>query len=111
MPDYAVHAVEYDDTTREDWSAPAASDFETNDLGEIDDHFLLSSSGFPPENYGDLQLPLVDPAGTLNLHALEAAYAGGHSVETVDGIDDETVGEAKGLIQRLASDAFDHEIG
>ncbi|WP_435332865.1 hypothetical protein [Haloarchaeobius sp. TZWWS8] len=111
MSQYEVHSVEYSATTTDDWSAPAESEFDTDDLCEIADHFLLSSSGFPPEDFGDLSIPLVDAEGRLNLNALETAYAGGHSVEQVEDIDDETVGQAKGIIQSLASEAFDHDIG
>ncbi|MBX0294387.1 hypothetical protein [Haloarcula nitratireducens] len=111
MSSYEAHSVSYSGTTESDWSAPSESDFETDDLSTIDDHYLLSSSGFPPEDFGDLQIPVVDPDGNLNLNALQTAYSGGHSVEAVDGIDSDTVGQVKGIIQRLASEEFDHEIG
>ncbi|MBV0922738.1 hypothetical protein KTS45_00855 [Halomicroarcula limicola] len=111
MSSYEAHSVSYSGTTEADWSAPSESDFETDDLSTVDDHYLLSSSGFPPEEFSDLQIPVVDPDGSLNLNALQTAYSGGHSVEAVDGIDGETVGQVKGIIQRLASEGFDHEIG
>lgn len=110
MPSYDLQTVDYDDTTTDDWDAPREHDFDTDDLDAIADHFLLSSSGFPPDAFGDLAIPVVDPDGTLNLNALETAYAGAHSVEAVDGIDEQTVGQAKGAIQRLASEGFDHDI-
>ncbi|WP_267640524.1 hypothetical protein [Haloarchaeobius amylolyticus] len=111
MPDYELHGVSYAGTTTADWDAPRQHDFDTDDLSTIDDHFLLSATGFPPEDFGDLQLPVVGPDGDLNLHALETAYAGGHSVEAVEGIDDQTVGQAKGILQSLAEREFDHHIG
>lgn len=111
MTDYEVHSVAYDGTTTEEWDAPQKSDFDTDDLSEIDDHFLLSESGFPPEDFTDLQIPLVGPEDDLNLNALQTAYSGAHSVEQVDDADGQTVGQAKGIIQSLAEDEFDHEIG
>lgn len=110
MGSYELHSISYDGTTTDEWSAPRESDFDTDDLATIDDHYLLSSSGFPPDRFADLNIPVVDPSGDLNLNALETAYAGGHSVEAMDGIDDRTVGQVKGVIQSLANREFDHEI-
>ena len=110
MVDYEVHSISYDDATTEDWSAPNEQDFDTDELSAIDDHFLLSETGFPPDNFTDLEIPVVDVDGNLNLNALETAYAGGHSVEAIDGIDDQTVGEVKDTIQSLAESEFDHHI-
>jgi hypothetical protein len=111
MPDYDVHDPSYDGTTEADWDAPRKSDFDTDALGEIADHFLLSSSGFPPEAFGDLQLPVVEPGGNLSLEALETAHGGAHGVTAVEGIDDETVEEVQSRIESLAEDAFDHQLG
>ena len=110
MVDYEIHAVSYTDTTTEDWDAPQKHDFDADDLSEIDDHFLLSESGFPPENYTDLRIPVVDADGNLNLNALQTAYDGGHSVAAVGDLDDQTVGQVKGIIQSLSESAFDHHI-
>jgi hypothetical protein len=111
MPDYDVHDPSYDGTTRDDWDAPRESDFDTDDLGEIADHFLLSSAGFPPEAFDDLQLPVVDPGGDLSLEALETAHGGAHGATAVEGIDDDTVDEVQSRIEALAESAFDHQIG
>lgn len=110
MPDYTVHDVSYDGTTTEEWSAPREHDFDTDDLSTIADHFLLSASGFPPENFGDLKLPVVAPGGDLNLNALETAYGGAHSVETIDDVDDDTVDSVKDRLQTLSDEEFDHHI-
>jgi len=64
MTEYEVHGVGYSDTTEEDWDDPQLNDFQTEDLGEVADHILLSSSGFPPESFSDLRIPVVDPEGT-----------------------------------------------
>lgn len=110
MPDYEIHEPDYSGTTREDWSAPQENDFDTDDLSAIDDHFLLSASGFPPEKFTDLKLPVVDPDGDLNLNALETAHGGAHSVEAIDGIDDDTVTDVEELLERLAEEEFDRSI-
>ncbi len=110
MPAYSVHDVSYDDTTTDEWSAPREHDFDTDDLSTIAEHFFLSASGFPPEEFGDLKLPVVEPDGTLNLNALETAYGGAHSVETIEGIDDDTVEDVRNRLQRLSDEAFDHHV-
>lgn len=110
MTDYEMHEPKYDGTTTDEWDAPREHDFDTDDLSEIDDHFVLSSSGFAPDDFADLKLPVVDSEGNLNLNALETAYGGAHSVEAVEGIDDDAVGSVKSLLQQLASEEFDHDI-
>ncbi|WP_227353339.1 hypothetical protein [Haladaptatus salinisoli] len=111
MPDYSFHRPEYSGTTTGEWSSPRENDFDTDDLSTIADHFLLSSSGFPPDDFTDLKLPVVNPDGELNLNALETAHGGAHSVEAIDGIDDDTKRTVKDTVEELASDEFDHEIG
>lgn len=106
-----MHEPAYSGTTTEDWEAPQLEDFETDDLSEIDDHFILSSSGFPPENFGDLRLPVVDPDGDLNENALQTAHGGGHSVEAIDDIDEETVEDVRELLEDLSRTEFDEDIG
>ncbi len=106
MTDYSVHEPDYSGTTTDDWDAPQENDFDTDDLGEIADAFVLSSSGFPPGNFTDLQVPVVDPDGNLNSNALQTAYSGGHSVEAMDDVDDDTVDGVKGILEDLA-DEFD----
>ena len=106
MPDYAVHEPEYSGTTEEDWDDPQLNDFDTDDLGEVADHFVLSASGFPPENFSDLKIPVVDPDGNLNLDALRTAYSGGHSVEKTEDIDDGTVEEVRDVLEDLAEEGF-----
>ena len=108
---YEVHEPEYSGTTTEDWDAPQENDFETDDLGEIADHFVLSASGFPPDNFSDLKLPVVDPDGNLNENALQTAHGGAHSVEAIDDVDEETESEVKDLLEELSQEAFDRDIG
>lgn len=109
--DYDLHEPTYSDATTAEWSAPQLADFDTDDLGAVADHFLLSASGFPPEHFGDLKLPVVDPDGALNLNALQTAHGGGHSVASIEGLDEETGAAARDLIEDLAERAFDETIG
>ena len=111
MPTYSLHEPEYSGTTSDEWSAPDMEDFDTDDLGEIGDHFLLSASGFPPEKFGDLKLPVVDPSGALNENALQSAHGGAHSVEAIDGVDEETNADVKTLLEDLSQTEFDADIG
>ena len=111
MTDYEMHEPDYSGTTTDDWDAPQEEDFDTDDLGEIADHFVLSSSGFPPENFGDLKLPVVDPDGKLNENALQSAHGGAHSVEAIDDVDDETKSDVKDLLEDLSREAFDSDVG
>ena len=107
MTDYDVHEPEYSDATEEDWDSPQENDFGTDDLGEIADHFVLSASGFDdPDRYSDLKAPVVDPDCDLNANALQTAYSGGHSVERIDDVDDDTVDDARDVLEDLA-DEFD----
>lgn len=106
-----VHEPEYAGTTTEEWDAPDMEDFDTDDLGEIDDHFLLSTSGFPPETFGDLALPVVEPGGDLNENALQHAHGGAHSVDAMDDVDEGTKADAKDLIEELSKREFDADVG
>lgn len=107
MPDYTLHEPRYDGTTRADWSPPAQADFEGDALAAIDDHFLLSTSGFEPDAFDDLSLAVVEPHGELNLDALEAAH---EQAATLDGIDERTAEDAETLARRLADEQFDQSL-
>lgn len=111
MPGYDLHEPDYSGTTTEEWDAPQQDDFETEDLETIADNFLLSSSGFPPDTFGDLKLPVVEPSGDLNENALQSAHGGAHSVDAIEGIDDETARDAKELLEGLSREVFDRGIG
>lgn len=111
MTEYDIHEPEYSGTTTEEWDSPQEEDFETNDLSDIDNHFILSSTGFPPDNFTDLKLPVVSPDGALNENALQAAHGGAHSVEAIDDIDDETKQDVQNLLEDLSQDEFNADIG
>ena len=108
---YEVQEPDYSDTTTAEWDAPRENDFDTDDLAEIADHFVLSASGFPPENFTDLKLPVVDPDGDLNENSLQTAHGGAHSVEAIDDVDEETGAEVEGLLEDLSREAFGEDIG
>ncbi|ELZ21526.1 hypothetical protein C477_05591 [Haloterrigena salina JCM 13891] len=124
MTDYEMHEPDFSGTTTEEWDEPQLEDFDiserssdgqrdsdesrqTDDLSEVADHFILSSSGFPPENFTDLKLPVVDPDGNLNKNALQTAKSGGHGVGAVEDLDDDTQEEIEDMINELANDNFD----
>ena len=111
MTDYDAHEPDYSGTTTEDWDAPQENDFDTDDLSEIADHFVLSESGFPPDDFTDLKLPVVDPDGNLNENALQTAHGGAHSVEAIDDIDDDTQEDVEDLLEELSQEEFDSDIG
>lgn len=106
-----THTPSYSSTTDNDanfadgsWGSPDMEDFDTDDLSEIDDHFLASTSGFPPESYSDLMLPVVEPDGTLNLNGLRAAN---QRLPQSHGLNDDQQQSVESTINRLAEDEFD----
>lgn len=107
MTDYERREPDFSGTTTEEWDEPQLEDFDTDDLGKVADHFVLSESGFPPENFTDLKLPVVDPDGNLNKNALQTAKSGGRGVGAVEDLDDEKRAEIEGLIDELANDNFE----
>lgn len=110
MAEYDLHDPDYSGATESEWDAPKLEDFGSDDLAEIDDHLLLAESGFPPETFGDLALPVVEPGGDLNLNALETAHGGAHGVGAVEGIDGDTAESVRDALEELAASEFDHEI-
>ncbi len=83
----SVHKPSHSGTTESSWSKPSMEDFDTDDLSEIDDHFVVSKSGFPPDNFGDLSLPVVEPSGELNLNGVESALQLAGQVSGLSGSD------------------------
>lgn len=106
MSSYESHEPSYDGTTTGDWDAPRENDFDTDDPGDVADHFVLSSSGFPPDDYGDLSIPVVDPDGRLNLNALQTAGRTGHGIGSMDDLDDDVAAEAREIVDRLVESEF-----
>ena len=103
-----MHEPDVSGTTTEEWDESRLEDFDTDDLGEVAGHFLLSASGFPPENFTDLKLPVVEPDGDLNKNALQTAKSGGHGVGAIDDIDDDKQESVEELIDDLANERFEN---
>ncbi|MDF9747235.1 hypothetical protein [Natrinema salsiterrestre] len=107
MTDYDMHEPDFSGTTTDEWDEPELEDFDTDDLSEVGEHFILSASGFPPENFTDLKLPVVDPDGNLNRNALQTAKSGGHGVGAIEDLDEETQDEVEDVIDDLANEHFE----
>ena len=110
LQEYEMHTPDWSGTTDSDWSTPAMEDFDTDDLEEIAAHFLISETGFPPENFGDLKLPVVEPNGDLNVNAL-AAVKGGRGVSAVDGLSSDMEDEIVDWVNMTANKEFDKDWG
>ena len=101
---YQLHDPTYSGTTDEQSEAQLdLNDFDTDDLSEIGGHYLLSESGFPPESFTDLALPVVNPDGNLNRTRLSSSKAG---VEQLDDINEEIAENTVGKIDHLAEKEF-----
>lgn len=103
---YELHEPTFYDTTAERWAEPSRQEFDDSRVVLVDDHFLLSASGFPPESYDDLELPVVDEEGRLNRNALANVAYGPGSVETLD-VSADLVEETKDLVHDLLTEHFD----
>ena len=109
MTEYSVHEPTFRDTTVEQWSFPRANQYGSDDLSEVAKHFLVSASGFDdPDHHSDLQLPVVNVAGYLNLNALWVARSGPYSVEAIEGMDAETRREVRAVIDELGHENFEN---
>lgn len=114
MQDYEVHEPEFDSVDDREWNRPNLEDFtdgdsEWDDLSdemkeEIGSAFIVSETGFPSDNYGDMGLPVVEPDGTLNLNALANAKARASQVE---GLSKDKVLKVKKMTTRLANENFE----
>lgn len=103
---YELHEPTFYDTTAERWEEPSRQAFDDSRVEVVDDHYLLSASGFPPESYEDLELPVVDEDGRLNRNALADAAYGPNSVESLD-VSEAVEEETKDLVHDLLDEQFD----
>jgi len=110
LQDYEMHTPDWSGTTENEWSTPDMEDFDTEDLEEIAPHFLISATGFPPENFTDLKLPVVEPNGDLNVNAL-AAVKGGRGVTAVDGLGSDMEERIINWVNETANEEFDRNWG
>lgn len=99
MPEYTLHVPSIRGATEESPPMPYdADDFPTDDMSDLDDYFLLSTSGIPPEDFDDLYLPVCHVDQRVSLPLLERAL---DEIETLDGIDVETKTETIDMIHDL----------
>ncbi|WP_435333608.1 hypothetical protein [Haloarchaeobius sp. TZWWS8] len=99
MPDYTLHVPSIRGATKESPDMPYQfEDFPMDDMADIDDYFLLSTSDIPPEDFDDLYLPVCHIDQRLSLPLLRRAL---DEIETLDSIDTETKTEAIDMIHDL----------
>jgi hypothetical protein len=126
LQEYEMHEPSYEGTTEADWSSPTLTeimeaygwDDEYDTYDELPDdaketignHFFISMSGFPADNFGDYKLPVVTPEGELSLNGL-VAVKGGRGVSAVDGLPSDKEEEIVGMVNELANDEFDKDFG
>lgn len=105
--------IEYSDTTTGEWNEPDLEDYgygsEWDQMTErekrdVASHYLANTGGsYPPEDFGDLKLPIVEPDGDLSKHAVDNSDA---RLNQVHGLSDE---ERKGVqkeINRIQREVF-----
>ncbi len=99
MSDYTLHVPSIRGATKESPNTPyEEDDFPMDDMADIDDYFLLSTSGIPPESFDDLFLPVAHLDQRLSLPLLEEAL---DEIERLEGLDDETKTETIDMIHDL----------
>lgn len=108
--DVRVHEPQFEETTTNDVSDLDLEDwgFEDDDWDELDEvaqevvaeHFLASESGFPPESFDDLTLPVVTADGELSEPALRDA------LDEQDVLGDDVAGDVEEIVSELL-DEFD----
>ena len=99
MPEYTLHVPSIRGATTEAPNMPyEENDFPMDDLADIDDYYLLSTSGIPPEGFEDLELPVCHVDQRLSLPLLKRAL---EEIETIDDIDPETKTETIDMIHDL----------
>ncbi|MFC6836373.1 hypothetical protein [Halomarina ordinaria] len=107
MADYTLHVPSIRGVTTAEPNVPyEEDDFPMDDIADIDDYFLLSTSGIPPESFEDLLLPVAHLDQRLSLPLLEKAL---DDVETLDDLDSETRAETIEMLHDL-SECFPNDI-
>ncbi|WP_049971531.1 hypothetical protein [Haladaptatus cibarius] len=99
MPEYTLHVPSIRGATKESPDTPySEEDFPMDDMADIDDYFLLSTSEIPPESFEDLHLPVAHLDQRLSLPLLQDAL---DEIKTLDDLDDETKAETIDMIHDL----------
>lgn len=123
LAEYEMHQPDWDGSHENEWSTPDFEDFrepynvdDDTSFSELDEemrnaiaeHFLIVQGGFPPESYGDLKLPVVEPDGELSRNAL-MAVKGGRGASAVDGLSSEMEEDIMQWVNQTASKVFDED--
>lgn len=111
---HSVHEPEWSDLREGEWEKPSLEDFtdeswddlSNDEKSDIDDHFIVSKTGFPPDNFGDLALPVVDTEGNLVENAVDNAAS---RVGQVGGLSGEDLNRAESIIESLQGEFEDDE--
>jgi hypothetical protein len=99
MTEYTLHVPSIRGATKESPELPyREGDFPMDNISDLDDYFLLSTSGIPPEDFDDLHLPVAHVDQRLSLPLLQRAL---EQIETLDDIDVETKTETIDMIHDL----------
>lgn len=97
-----IHEPTFDGATEDRWVEPDWEALADGSPDAVAGHFLLSRTGFPPDDVDDLAVPVVDEEGRLNLHALADVAVG---IDDVD-VDEDTEEEIVELAHELIRDNF-----
>jgi hypothetical protein len=99
MANYTLHVPSIRGATKDSPDMPyQEDDFPMDDMADIDDYFLLSTSGIPPEDFNDLYLPVCHLDQRLSLPLLKRAL---DEIDTLEELDDETKAETIDMIHDL----------
>ena len=109
MTDYTLHVPSIRGTTTDAPDMPyQEGEFPMDDFADIDDYFLLSTSGIPPEEFDDLYLPVAHLDQRLSLPLLRRAL---QEIDTLEGLDPERKQETINMIHDLGECFPDEGIG
>ena len=99
---YDVHVPSFRGTATRGWEPPPPDCEPT--LHALAEHYLLSASGFPPDDADDLALPVVDADGRLHRSALLRAR---RELRERENITVSTATTAMEVVSRLVERSFD----
>lgn len=103
-----VHEPSWSGTRSGEWSKPGLEDFTDESWEElsseqkssIGEHFIVSTSGFPADSFGDMGLPVVDSGGDLVDNAVQNAKSRAGQVSGLSGDD---LSRVENILDNLAS--------
>ena len=108
MTEYTLHVPSIRGATADSPDMPfQKDDFPTDDMAEIDDYFLLSTSDIPPESFDDLHLPVAHIDQRVSLPLLKRAL---EKVETIEDLDVQTKRETIDMIHDLGECFPNHDL-